>query len=122
MALGARVIEKHFTLCRADGGVDSAFSMEPADMAQLVRECNTAVQALGHVSYDMQEQEKNSLIYRRSLYIVKDMKAGDVLTEENLRSIRPGLGLSPKYYDELLGKKVKCDVKMGMAMKWEIVQ
>lgn len=121
MALGARVIEKHFTLCRADGGVDSAFSMEPAEMAQLVRECNTAVQALGHVSYDMQEQEKNSLIYRRSLYIVKDMKAGDVLTEENLRSIRPGLGLPPKYYDELLGKKVKCYVKMGTAMRWEFV-
>lgn len=121
MALGARVIEKHFTLCRADGGVDSAFSMEPAEMAQLVRECNTAVQAMGHVSYEMQEQEKNSLIYRRSLYIVKDMKAGDVLTEENLRSIRPGLGLPPKYYDELLGNKVKCDVKMGTAMKWELV-
>lgn len=121
MALGARVIEKHFTLCRADGGVDSAFSMEPAEMAQLVRECNTAVQAMGHVSYEMQEQEKNSLIYRRSLYIVKDMKAGDVLTEENLRSIRPGLGLPPKYYDELLGNKVKCDVKMGTAMKWEFV-
>ena len=121
MALGARVIEKHFTLCRADGGVDSAFSMEPAEMAQLVRECNTAVQALGHVSYEMQEQEKNSLIYRRSLYIVKDMKAGDVLTEENLRSIRPGLGLPPKYYEDLLRKKVKCDVKMGTAMRWEIV-
>ena len=121
MALGARVIEKHFTLCRADGGVDSAFSMEPAEMAQLVRECNTAVQAMGHVSYEMQEQEKNSLIYRRSLYIVKDMKAGDVLTEENLRSIRPGLGLPPKYYEDLLRKKVKCDVKMGTAMRWEIV-
>lgn len=121
MALGARVIEKHFTLCRADGGVDSAFSMEPAEMAQLVRECNTAVQAMGHVSYEMQEQEKNSLIYRRSLYIVKDMKAGDVLTEENLRSIRPGLGLPPKFYEDLLGKKVRCDVKKGTAMRWEFV-
>ena len=121
MALGARVIEKHFTLCRADGGVDSAFSMEPAEMAQLVRECNTAVQAIGHVNYKMQEQEKNSLIYRRSLYIVKDMKAGDVLTEENLRSIRPGLGLPPKFYEDLLGKKVRCDVKKGTAMRWEFV-
>ena len=121
MALGAKVIEKHFTLCRADGGVDSVFSMEPAEMAQLVRECNTAVQALGHVSYEMQEQEQNSLIYRRSLYIVKDMKAGDVLTEENLRSIRPGLGLPPKYYEDLLGKKVKCDAKVGTAMKWEFI-
>ena len=121
MALGAKVIEKHFTLCRADGGVDSVFSMEPAEMAQLVRECNTAVQAMGHVSYEMQEQEQNSLIYRRSLYIVKDMKAGDVLTEENLRSIRPGLGLPPKYYEDLLGKKVKCDAKVGTAMKWEFI-
>lgn len=121
MALGARVIEKHFTLCRADGGVDSAFSMEPAEMAQLVRECNTAVQAIGHVSYKMQEQEKNSPIYRRSLYIVKDMKAGDVLTKENLRSIRPGLGLPPKFYEDLLGKKVRCDVKKGTAMRWEFV-
>lgn len=121
MALGARVIEKHFTLCRADGGVDSAFSMEPAEMAQLVCECNTAVQAMGHISYEMQEQEKNSLIYRRSLYIVKDMKAGDVLTDENLRSIRPGLGLPPKFYEELLGKRVRCDVKKGIAMRWEFV-
>lgn len=121
MALGARVIEKHFTLCRADGGVDSAFSMEPAEMAQLVRECNTAVQALGHVSYEMQEQEKNSLIYRRSLYIVKDMKAGDVLTEENLRSIRPGLGLEPKYYEKLLGKQINRDVKKGSALCWDDV-
>ena len=121
MALGARVIEKHFTLCRADGGVDSAFSMEPAEMAQLVRECNTAVQALGHVSYEMQEQEKNSLKFRRSLYVVEDMKSGDVLTDENLRSIRPGLGLPSKFYEDLLGKKVRCDVKKGTAMRWEFV-
>lgn len=122
MALGARVIEKHFTLCRADGGVDSAFSMEPAEMAQLVRECNTAVQAIGHVSYKMQEQEKNSLIYRRSLYIVKDMKAGDVLTEENLRSIRPGLGVPPKYYEKLLGKKVKNNLNRGTAVSWDDIE
>ena len=121
MALGARVIEKHFTLCRADGGVDSAFSMEPAEMAQLVRECNTAVQALGHVSYKMQEQEKNSLIYRRSLYIVKDMKAGDVLTEENLRSIRPGLGLPPKFYDTLIGKRIIKDADYGTALSWSLI-
>ena len=121
MALGARVIEKHFTLCRADGGVDAAFSMEPAEMAQLVRECNTAVQAMGHVSYEMQEQEKNSLIYRRSLYIVKDMKAGDVLTEENLRSIRPGLGLPPKFYDTLIGKRIIKDADYGTALSWSLI-
>lgn len=122
MALGARVIEKHFTLCRADGGVDAAFSMEPAEMAQLVRECNTAVQAMGHVSYEMQEQEKNSLIYRRSLYMVKDMKAGDVLTKENLRSIRPGLGVPPKYYEKLLGKKVKNNLNRGTAVSWDDIE
>ena len=122
MALGARVVEKHFTLSRSDGGVDSAFSLEPTEMAQLVRECNTAVQALGHVSYQMQEQERKSLIYRRSLYVVKDMQAGDVLTTENMRSIRPGLGLSPKYYERLLGKKIKCDVSRGTAIAWDMLE
>lgn len=122
VALGATVIEKHFTLSRADGGVDAAFSMEPAEMAQLVRECNTAVQALGHVSYQMQEQERKSLVYRRSLYVVKDMQAGDVLTSENMRSIRPGLGIAPKYYEILIGKKVKRNICRGTAVSWDIVE
>ena len=91
-------------------------------MAQLVRECNTAVQALGHVSYQMQEQERKSLVYRRSLYVVKDMQAGDVLTSENMRSIRPGLGLSPKYYERLLGKKIKCNVSRGTAIAWDMLE
>ena len=122
MALGARVVEKHFTLSRSDGGVDSAFSLEPTEMAQLVRECNTAVQALGHVSYQMQEQERKSLVYRRSLYVVKDMQAGDVLTSENMRSIRPGLGIAPKYYEILIGKKVKRNICRGTAVSWDIVE
>ena len=122
MALGARVVEKHFTLSRSDGGVDSAFSLEPTEMAQLVRECNTAVQALGHVSYQMQEQERKSLVYRRSLYVVKDMQAGDVLTSENMRSIRPGLGIAPKYYEILIGKKVKRNICRGTAVGWDIVE
>ena len=122
MALGARVVEKHFTLSRSDGGVDSAFSLEPIEMAQLVHECNNAVQALGHVSYQMQEQERKSLVYRRSLYVVKDMQAGDVLTSENMRSIRPGLGLSPKYYERLLGKKIKCNVSRGTAIAWDMLE
>ena len=121
VALGATAIEKHFTLSRADGGVDSAFSMEPEEMAQLVRECETVAQALGRVSYEVQEQEKKSLQFRRSLYIVEDMKKGDVITERNMRSIRPGLGLSPKYYDVMLGKKVNCDVKRGTAVDWGLV-
>ena len=122
MALGARMVEKHFTLCRTDGGVDSGFSMEPQEMTELVHECNVAVKALGDVSYEMQAQERNSLIYRRSLYIVKDMRAGDIFTKENLRSIRPGLGISPKYYDILMGKKVRCDVKQGTALEWAFIE
>lgn len=121
VALGATVIEKHFTLSRADGGVDAAFSMEPAEMAQLVRECNSACEALGEVRYEIQEQEKKSVVFRRSLYIVEDMKAGDVITEENMRSIRPGLGLSPKYYEDLLGRKVRRNIAKGTALNWELV-
>lgn len=120
IAMGATVIEKHFTLSRSDGGVDSAFSMEPDEMALLVRECNAAWEALGEISYGVTEQEKEELQFRRSLYIVEDMKAGDVITEKNMRSIRPGLGLSPKYYGVLLGKKLKKDVKKGTAIGWDI--
>lgn len=120
IALGATVIEKHFTLSRADGGVDSAFSLEPQEMAQLVRECRSAWEALGEVFYGISEQEKKSLQFRRSLYIVEDMKAGDVITEKNMRCIRPGLGLSPKYYDTILGRKVRGDVIRGTAMSWDL--
>ena len=120
IALGVTVIEKHFTLSRADGGVDSAFSMEPGEMKQLVRECNAAWQALGRISYGPTEQEKKSLIFRRSLYIVEDMKKGDMITEKNMRSIRPGLGLAPKYYDVILGKRITCDVKKGTALRWDM--
>lgn len=121
VALGASVIEKHFTLARADGGVDSAFSMEPVEMAQFVRECETAAVAMGKVSYDLQEQEKKSLQFRRSLYIVEDMKSGDVITEKNMRSIRPGLGLSPKYYNMMIGKTVNRDVKRGTKLSWDLI-
>lgn len=122
IALGATVIEKHFTLSRADGGVDAAFSLEPAELAQLVRECRTAYEALGEISYAVREQEKQSLRFRRSLYIVEDMEAGDEFTEKNLRSIRPGLGLPPKYYDIILGKKIRKDVSRGTALRWDLVQ
>lgn len=122
VALGAVVIEKHFTLSRAEGGVDAAFSLEPAEMAQLVRECRTAALALGAVSYERAEQEQKSLQFRRSLYVVEDMKAGDVFTEKNLRRIRPGMGLSPKYYDVLLGQRVKQDVMRGTALSWDLLK
>jgi pseudaminic acid synthase len=121
VALGAVVVEKHFTLNRTDGGVDSAFSMEPDEMRTLVAETKRAWQALGKISYGPTEKEKKSLIFRRSLYIVKDMKKDDILNKENLRAIRPGLGLPPKYYDMLLGKQVKKDVKRGTAVSWELV-
>lgn len=121
VALGATVIEKHFTLDRADGGVDSAFSMEPAEMAQLVVETERAWQALGQVSYGPIEAEKKSLQFRRSLYVVQDLKAGDVLTRENVRAIRPGLGLPTKYLEHVLGKTVQRDVKRGTALAWGLL-
>ena len=121
VALGATVIEKHFTLSRADGGVDSAFSMEPDEMSALVIETERARQTLGKISYGPTEKEKRSLVFRRSLYIAQDMKEGEVLTKENLRAIRPGLGLAPKYYDILLGKKVVKDIKKGTPMSWDLV-
>jgi len=121
VALGATVIEKHFTLNRADGGVDSTFSMEPAEMVRLVVESERAWQALGQVGYGPTEKEKKSLVYRRSLYVVKDLKAGDVLTRENVRAIRPGLGLPTKHLEYLLGKAVKRDVKRGTALGCSMV-
>ena len=121
VAHGATVIEKHFTLNRADGGVDSAFSMEPEEMKQLVIETERAWQSLGKIKYGTSDVEKGSLTFRRSLYIAEDMKKGDILTEKNLRIVRPGLGLAPKYYDTVLGRKVKNDLKKGTALKWEIL-
>jgi len=121
VALGSSVIEKHFTLSRADGGVDSAFSMEPDEMSSLVIESERAWRALGGVSYGPTEPEKKSLQYRRSLYIVEDLSAGEVLTERNLRAIRPGLGLPPKYFEICLGKSVNKNIKRGTALSWEIL-
>jgi N-acetylneuraminate synthase len=121
VALGAAVIEKHFTLDRAEGGVDSTFSMEPVEMAQLVTETERAWQALGHVAYGPTAAETKSLQFRRSLYVVKDLKAGDVLTRENVRAIRPGFGLPTKELDLVLGRTVRCDVKQGTALRWELM-
>ena len=121
VALGATVVEKHFTLNRADGGVDSAFSMEPAEMAQLVVETESAWNALGKVSYGPTDAEKKSIQFRRSLYVVQDLKMGDVFTRENVRAIRPGFGLPTKYLEVLLGKTVKQDVKRGTALTWDLL-
>jgi N-acetylneuraminate synthase len=121
VALGATVIEKHFTLNRADGGVDSAFSMEPTEMAQLVVETERAWQAMGHVSYGATQSEKKSIVFRRSLYVAKDMKEGQLFSPENLRRIRPGFGLPPKYYDLILGKRANRSLSAGTALSWDMV-
>ena len=121
VALGATVIEKHFTLARADGGVDSTFSMEPSELESLVVVAERAWLSMGKVNYGPSEGEMNSRKYRRSLYIVQDMEEGDVLTNENLRAIRPGLGLPTKYLETLIGKKVNSSVKRGTAFSWNLL-
>lgn len=121
VALGATVIEKHFTLNRADGGVDSSFSMEPAEMTQLVVETERAWQALGRVAYGPTAAEEKSIVFRRSLYVVKDLQAGEKLTADNVRAIRPGLGLPTKYLEQVLGKTVKQSVARGTALSWDMI-
>jgi pseudaminic acid synthase len=122
VALGAVLIEKHFTLRRADGGVDSAFSLEPAELASLVTETERAWQALGEVRYGPTAQEKTNALYRRSLYVTRDMKAGERFSAENVRAIRPGAGLAPKHYDEVLGRKARTALKRGTPLSWEVVE
>jgi len=121
VALGATVIEKHFTLNRADGGVDSTFSMEPEEMAALVVETERAWEAMGQVSYGVSEVEKKSILFRRSLYVVKDINAGEVLTKENIRAIRPGLGLPPKYFELILRRRANSDLKKGTPLSWDLI-
>jgi N-acetylneuraminate synthase len=121
VALGATVIEKHFTLRRADGGVDSSFSMEPAEMSALVVETERAWQSLGQVSYGPTEAEKKSLKFRRTLYVTADLQAGEQLTPSNLRAIRPGGGLPPKYLEVFIGKRVARPVKRGTPVGWDLL-
>ncbi len=118
VALGASVIEKHFTLARAEGGGDAAFSMEPAEFAQLRAETERAWQALGRVHYGPTQAEQGSLVFRRSIYVSQDIAAGDVLTRENIRIIRPGFGLPPREYDKVLGKRVKRALARGTPLDW----
>lgn len=122
IALGAVVIEKHFTLRRTDGGVDSAFSLEPEEFAQLRTEADRAWQGLGKVVFATQEAEKGSLQFRRSLYIVEDLEAGMVLTESNVRAIRPGFGLPPKAMPLVLGARVTHDTPRGTPLSWDIIK
>jgi N-acetylneuraminate synthase len=121
VALGATVIEKHFTLSRADGGVDAAFSLEPEEMKQLVAETGRAWQALGRVHYGRTEKDHASLKFRRSLYISRDVAAGEPLGDDNLRIVRPGYGLAPKYKDLLVGRTAARALKAGTPVTWDIV-
>jgi len=118
VALGASVIEKHFTLNRADGGVDSAFSIEPEELSALVIETDRAWKSLGAVTYGPTESELNSLIFRRSIYIAAEMKAGEVFTTKNLRVVRPANGLHPRFYEQLLGRRINRDAEVGTPMSW----
>jgi pseudaminic acid synthase len=118
---GAVAIEKHFTLSRAEGGHDSAFSMEPDEFTNLCRDTRDAFKAIGEVNYQPKESEKIRMNMRRSLYVVKDIAAGEELTESNVRSIRPGYGIAPKYYDQVLGKKAKQNIKRGTAVSWMLI-
>ena len=121
VALGATVIEKHFTLVRADGGVDSAFSMEPEEMRILVTEAERAWQSLGKISYGATSAEQKSLVFRRSLYVVKDLEAGEVFSADNVRAIRPGLGLAPRWMDTVLGMTAKKVIKRGTPLNWNLI-
>lgn len=118
VAVGARIIEKHFTLARADGGPDSAFSMEPDEFRQMVRDIRTVEKALGTVCYDLTPKQRESKVFRRSLFVVKDMEAGEMFTEENVRSIRPGYGLPPRFAPLLHGKKASQKIVKGTPLNF----
>ncbi|SDA58336.1 N-acetylneuraminate synthase [Lachnospiraceae bacterium G11] len=122
VAMGAKLIEKHLTLARADGGVDSAFSMEPAEFKEMVDNIRIVEKAKGKVTYDLAPKQMAEREHARSLFIAADIKAGEILTPENLRSVRPANGLHTKYYEELLGRKVVRDCKYGEPMSWDMVE
>jgi len=122
IALGGMVIEKHVTLSRAEEGVDAAFSLEPHELKLLVQEANHAYQSLGEVCYGPTVGETNSLVFRRSLYITEDVAQGERLTDKNVRSIRPSLGLPPKFYQTVLNRKAKKPLKKGTALQWDLVE
>lgn len=121
VALGAKVVEKHLTLDRKEGGVDSAFSMEPEEFAAMVRKIRNVEKALGKVSYELTEKQMESRKLSRSLFVVKDIQEGEKFTEENVRSIRPGAGMHTKYYGEVLGKTARCEIKKGTPMDWKYI-
>ncbi|CAM0814862.1 pseudaminic acid synthase [Acinetobacter baumannii] len=121
VALGACLIEKHFTLDRNGGGPDDSFSLEPIELQHLCQSAKTAWQALGRVDYGRKSSEQGNVKFRRSLYFVKDLKAGDVIDESSIRSVRPGFGLPPKFYDELIGKRVNQDISKNIATSFDCI-
>lgn len=122
VALGACLIEKHVTLDRSGGGPDDSFSLEKPELVQLCRDAKVAWQAIGHVNYERKESEKGNLVFRRSLYVVKDIKAGELITNENVRSIRPGYGLAPKYLQSILGTMAKKNIEKGTPLSHELIK
>ncbi|MBP2447319.1 pseudaminic acid synthase [Rhizobium leguminosarum] len=119
VALGARVIEKHFTLSRDDGGPDSSFSLEPDELVRLVSDCRSAWEALGSVSYNLSKSERGSEKFRRSLFVVQDVKAGEAITPAHVRSIRPGYGMPPKHLPDVIGRKAAHDLSRGQPLTWK---
>lgn len=120
VALGASIIEKHFTLNRKGGGPDDTFSLEPEDLAQLCRDSKIAWDSLGEINYERKQSEQENMKFRRSIYIVKDIEAGEILTNQHIRIIRPGFGLPPKYFKDVLGKRVSCSAKFGEPVSWRL--
>lgn len=121
IGLGAKIIEKHFTLSRADGGVDAGFSLEPQEMRELVKSVRDAEKALGFVSYGVQRSEKESVIFRRSLFIIRNMKKGEKFTPLNIRSIRPGYGLAPKFFRKIVGRQALKNIEAGTPLSWDLI-
>jgi len=121
VALGATIIEKHFTLKRSDGGVDAAFSLEPAELRSLVVESERAKLALGYVQYGVQRAEENSRLFKRSVYASKNITAGEKFNKENIQIIRPGFGLAPKHYDKLLSRTANKDIQAGTPLSWDVI-
>lgn len=122
VAMGASIIEKHFTLDRSRGGPDDSFSLESSELAALCQGAKIAWSALGRVDYGRKSSEQGNVKFRRSLYFVKDMKAGDVITQDCVRSVRPGFGLAPRYFDQLIGRKVRSDVRFATPVQWNLVE
>lgn len=122
VAMGANVIEKHFCISRKIENPDASFSMEPSEFKTMVEDIRTAEKAMGKVSYQLSEKEVNNKVFRKSIFVIKDIFQGEILNEENIRIIRPGYGLEPKYYDEIVGKKAAKDMERGTPLKWDLIE